>query len=211
MSDDKTDATNPHKLKAFSADESTGELAEIDQEIVPNNPKKVSIHPSGRFVYLARSGGGDNIIELYAVNLSDGSLTPVDSTVGTGTSLADVKVSHDGRYLFAGYGSKVVESYSIDQETGRLTLVANRNASTSQTFPIAMFAHPTLPFIYASESRRGLHGFKYNNSDLTQVPGSPKGGCIFLRAPSCSPTTWRRPVTGSSSSLPTLPLWEGEW
>lgn len=172
VSDDQTDATNPRKLKAYSINSTNGELTEIDEEIVPNNPQKVSVHPSGRFVYLARTGGGDNFIEIYSVNLSDGTLTPAGSVEGTTSGLVDVKVSFDGRFLFTTYTAERVESYSLNQETGVPTLVAAQNPNPFGTFPVALFAHPSLPFVYASALQSGLYGYAYSDSSLTETPGS---------------------------------------
>lgn len=183
VSNDQTDATNPRKIKAYSINSTNGELTEIDEEIVPNNPQKVSIHPSGRFVYLARTGGGDNFIEVYSVNLSDGTLTPAGSVRGTTTGLADVKVSFDGRFLFADYTAERVESYSIDQETGLPTLIATQNPNPFGTFPAAMFAHPSLPFVYASAELSGLYGFTYSDSSLTATPNSPYRGMYGGQGP----------------------------
>ena len=185
VSNDQTDTANPRKIKAYSINSTNGELTEIDEEIVPNNPQKVSVHPSGRFVYLARTGGGDNFIEIYSVNLSDGTLTPAGSVEGTTTGLADVKVSFDGRFLFAGYTAERVESYRIDQETGLPTLIAAQtpNPNPFGEFPAAMFAHPSLPFVYASALQSGLYGYAYSDSSLTGTPGSRYRGTYGGQGP----------------------------
>lgn len=174
VTNDTLDPTNPTKVRGFRIDTSNGELSKVDDEIVSNSPVGLAIHPSGRFLYLARTGGGNNFIDIYKVNLSDGTLTLADSVEATGSNLAAVAMSGDGKTLFTSYGSNArVESYSVAQDTGALTFVDSQSFFSSFTFPLTLFAHPTLPFAYASETSRGLHGVAADNGALSYIPGSP--------------------------------------
>jgi 6-phosphogluconolactonase (cycloisomerase 2 family) len=62
-----------------------------------NAPAAVVAEPSGKFLYVANSGGSS--ISAYSINNSTGVLTPITGTFTTGSSPDSLSVSNDGKFL----------------------------------------------------------------------------------------------------------------
>eukprot|EP01116_Phalansterium_solitarium_P004291 TRINITY_DN1525_c0_g1_i1.p2 TRINITY_DN1525_c0_g1~~TRINITY_DN1525_c0_g1_i1.p2 ORF type:complete len:362 (+),score=81.19 TRINITY_DN1525_c0_g1_i1:865-1950(+) len=95
-----------------------------------SGPRHAAFSSDGRWLYVINEHG--NTLMQFAVDPTDGGLSLVDtvSTLPEGyaeTSYAsDVKLSADGRFLYgANRGHNSIVIFSVDQSSGRLTLVGH--------------------------------------------------------------------------------------
>jgi 6-phosphogluconolactonase (cycloisomerase 2 family) len=94
---------------------------------VGSNPRGVAIEPSGRFVYVAGTGGVDGIMSGFAIDRVTGVPTPLaGSPFATGGSIpTPVVIDRSGRFMYVGQsvgsfdGSIAV--FAIDATTGALS------------------------------------------------------------------------------------------
>ncbi len=137
--------SNDHTISAYSiggtgaltllADVDAGTPGNQTSIATGNIPYSVTVHPSGKFAYVANEGVGvnGNSISAYSINAS-GALATIDAdgvTTGTqaiivaGTNPLSVVVDPTGKFAYAAnYASDTVSAYTIDQITGALTPVA---------------------------------------------------------------------------------------
>jgi 6-phosphogluconolactonase (cycloisomerase 2 family) len=125
-------------VAAYEINATTGVLTEIDQNgaaegtYVPaeNSPDSVSIHPSGKFVYVANNSS--NSVSAYSVNSTTGALTPIDADSGVadiqsfpaGTAPSAISIDPSGKFAYvSNQTSNDVSAYSIDFVSGMLTRI----------------------------------------------------------------------------------------
>jgi 6-phosphogluconolactonase len=81
---------------------------------------EIAIHPTGKFVYASTRGA--NIISVFAVDPTKGTLTAVDSTPTQGKTPRSFTIDPTGAYLFAAnQDSDTIVQFRIDPKTGKLT------------------------------------------------------------------------------------------
>jgi len=102
-------------------------------------PTMIALHPNGKFLYVVNSsatGGdwGDNAsIGAYAYSTDNGAITeiagspfswPLDEVTGkTGSTIVNMAITPDGRFLYAGdVTNEEIMIFSINASTGALTL-----------------------------------------------------------------------------------------
>jgi 6-phosphogluconolactonase len=118
------------RIKTYAIDTAQGELVlQGETALHPGaGPRHLTFHPNGRFVYAINEV--DSTMTAFRYDASTGALHTLQtvSTLPEGfeaeNTTAEVAVSEDGRFLYGsnrGHDSIVV--YSIDQETGLLSLV----------------------------------------------------------------------------------------
>lgn len=113
-------------------DADTGHLLEIPQSpfsVDAQSPYSVSIHPSGRFVYVAARWGG---VVAFTMDEQSGVLTLVPgSPFAAQKRTRSVQVHPSGRFVYATNAhSNSISAYRVDEKTGVLTPVEGSPFST---------------------------------------------------------------------------------
>jgi 6-phosphogluconolactonase (cycloisomerase 2 family) len=152
-------------IGAQKVDPQTGALT-----IVPNFPNfqagAVAIEGLGRFVYLGTSTG----LDIYTIDQNTGTLTKSSSSgpAALGTP------SPDGRFMFSPDGTGLIETLSIDQKTGVLTVVPGTPVPVGNS-PAPLVIEADGKFLYAANSTEGTVSVFAVGADgmLTPVSGSP--------------------------------------
>jgi 6-phosphogluconolactonase len=81
---------------------------------------EIAVHPSGKFLYC--STRGIDQVNVFAVNPSNGTLTPIEHVSSGGHIPRSFAIDPSGRYLVAAnQNSNDVVSFRIDPDTGKLT------------------------------------------------------------------------------------------
>src|SRR5208283_3110794 len=107
-----------------------------------SNPRAVVVTPSQSFLYVAEGNAG---IAGYAINIINGSLTPVPgSPFLTGPEFS-MAMHPTGRFLVAATGTSVI-IYAIDPSTGTLTSIQ----AVSGGSPIAAAINPKGSFLFTA-------------------------------------------------------------
>jgi 6-phosphogluconolactonase len=85
-----------------------------------NSCADIHVAPSGRFLY--GSNRGHDSIAAFAIDASDGSLTPLGQTPTGGEEPRNFAIDPSGRYLLAAnQNSDTIVTFALDPETGTLT------------------------------------------------------------------------------------------
>jgi len=124
------------KVMIYAFDEQTGGLTAGEQPFVKvedgKGPRHITFHPNNKFAYVIEELGGS----VTAFDYKDGtlkiiqdipSIQPEDSAfIGS----ADIHISADGKFLYASNrgGFNTIAIYSINQETGSLTLLGHQQS-----------------------------------------------------------------------------------
>ena len=149
-----------HTISAYSIHQTTGALTEVDQNgaaagnalAVGIGPQSVTVHPSGKFAYVANKTV--NAVSAFSINSTTGALTALGLR-DAGTSPTSVVVDASGQFAYAANeGSGNVSAYTINTTTGVLsagTLVtAGDNPSHVSVDPSGKFAYVTLAGVNAN-------------------------------------------------------------
>lgn len=169
------------KVSVFSVNAATGALQEV-----PNSPfavnaqcPRVSVHPSGKWVYVTDSSGGS--VEAYAIDGSGNlSLLGVVSDSGAANSAA---FSTDGKYMFTADFDAFISAFQIDGATGVLTNLGAVSAATpgSSSVPVLFTITVAGNYLYAGSLASGwsiaepyIYGFTVNASgNPVSISGFP--------------------------------------
>lgn len=146
---------------------STGESGSTPTN--PSNPSPIVTTPtSTTFIY--RVGQSSDKIYRASVNSNDGSLSELPATdLTTGDAPSFAAVSPDKKYLFVTkYGSKTVDTYSLDQTTGEPTFIYSY-ATTNP--PLKVRVEPQGRFLYVVEYDRVENYIIAANGSLTWFGG----------------------------------------
>jgi 6-phosphogluconolactonase len=148
------------KVMIYRFDRATGKLTPANQPFAElkagAGPRHLSFHPTGKFLYVISEL--DSTMTAFKYNEQEGTLMLIDtvSTLPgdfTETSFcADVHVSPSGKFLYGsnrGHNSIVV--FSIDQNTGKLTLV--EHTSTEGNWPRNFTIDPSGGFLLVANQR----------------------------------------------------------
>jgi 6-phosphogluconolactonase len=114
-------------VTAFSWDAARGVLTEIQTVSTKpegytgeNDTAEVQVHPNGKFLY--GSNRGNDSIVVFAINQSDGTLTPIEHVSTQGKTPRNFAIDPTGSYLIAAnQDSNSLVVFKIDSNTGRLT------------------------------------------------------------------------------------------
>jgi 6-phosphogluconolactonase (cycloisomerase 2 family) len=180
---------NSSKVAAMAVNPATGALSPT-----PGSPfeagatgfSSAAVEPTGHFVYFASSGSpngptfGNGPIAAFAINQSNGSLTPVTgSPFQAGINLAWITVASSGRFLYAtdagDGGPGQVVGFAI-QASGDLIPIPG--SPWSAPVPLgALAVDPGSSFAYAAGSYGNPQVFAYaidhGTGALTPLAGSP--------------------------------------
>jgi 6-phosphogluconolactonase (cycloisomerase 2 family) len=127
-----------NKVAVFRIDPSNGSLEEIPQspfdvgaKLGAKSPYSVSIHPSGRFVYVAARWGG---VVAFTMDTQSGVLALVPgSPFAAQKRTRSVKVHPSGRFVYATNAySNSISAYRVNEKTGELSPVSGSPFSTGE-------------------------------------------------------------------------------
>ena len=133
-------------ISAYAINQTSGALTAIDANgAVPGvqtsiaagtTPVSVTVHPSGKFAYVANQGSND--ISVYSIDSTTGALSAIDangavsgtqatiSAMSTGAKPYAITIDPVGKYAYvANYGTGNIAFYTINQTTGALTYVTS--------------------------------------------------------------------------------------
>jgi 6-phosphogluconolactonase len=139
------------QLAVFREDPFSGVLTQLTQSpyTVGSGPQSVVIHPSGKFLYVANSGQGEDDVSLFDIN-SDGTVTEVTPRTPVGTLPFLLAMDPGGKFLYvANAKSNSVSVFSITASSGTLTPVVGSPFSINLV-PSNMQISPSGNFLYIS-------------------------------------------------------------
>jgi 6-phosphogluconolactonase len=199
-------------IEAYSINSSTGAITALTGSPFPTSDTEaygLSTDPSGKFLF--QSAANDNQVTVFAINQTDGTLTPVGS-FGLGFFAAQATTDGLGKYLYvtAGNLGSEVAIFSIGP-TGFLTPIAGSPFSIS----IAQFrSEPSGAFLIGITGNGANNGFPSDNhvyvfainqstGALSPVNGSPFATTFTPGTFAVDPNgtliyTFNQTVTGSS-------------
>jgi len=176
-----------NEVASYREDPNSGVLTEIAGSPFPAGDGATSavIHPSGKYLYTANPGVGENDISLFSI-ASDGVLTEITPRTSVAPGASDpltMVMDPGGKYLYvANVLSNNISVFSISSSSGALSQV------TGSPFPIGasplnMAISPTGNFLYvtsgvgvSSQSSFGsILGFSVNAGSLTRISGGQTG------------------------------------
>jgi 6-phosphogluconolactonase len=139
------------QLAVFREDPYSGVLTQLSTSpyTVGSGATSVVIHPSGKFLYIANPGQGENDVSLFDIN-SDGTVTEVTPRTPVGTLPFLLAMDNAGGFLYVANAlSNSISAFSIDASSGVLTAV------TGSPFSINLAAKnmklsPSGNFLYVS-------------------------------------------------------------
>lgn len=180
-------------ISAYSINANSGALASVAGSpfAVGACPCVLTLHPSGKFAYVANNGGGT--VSTYTIDATTGALTPVSSTSGgfcpvgpppDVPSTCGVTIDPSGKFAYvANWGDAGnpaialpgVLAFSINATTGALAPVAGSPfaAGTSPTF---ITIDPSGKFVYVADpgdATVSAYSIDAASGALTAVAGSP--------------------------------------
>jgi len=145
------DEERPAEVLIFAIDAATGRLSEIPGSPVVTEPGSadITIHPSGKFAYVANAlpGDGPGSISAFALDPATGGLSAIaGSPFARGTHPGPLTIDPTGRAAYVGdYVFSIpteIFAYTIDTTSGALTSVGSVPAGMHATdITIAGVAH----------------------------------------------------------------------
>lgn len=121
-------------VSMYSIDATTGVLTSIGTIAAGLSPSSITIHPSGKFVYV----GNSNDLSIYTIDVTTGNLT----LTGTVTGISGIVIHPSGKFGY--FGTSI---YAIDTTTGALMF-----AGTTGTASGPGTIHPSGKFAYGLNS-----------------------------------------------------------
>jgi len=170
------------QLAVFREDPYSGVLTQLQESpyTVGSGAYSVVIHPSGKFLYVANPGQGENDVSLFDIN-SDGTVSEVTPRTPVGTQPFLLAMDPAGKYLYCANAlSNDISAFSIDSSSGVLTAV------TGSPFQIrlsvkSMALSPSGNFLYVSAPYSSTSGviavFSITSGVLSSSP--VVGGLTF--------------------------------
>ncbi|MCW7465768.1 IPT/TIG domain protein [Leptospira levettii] len=114
------------------------------------------------FRYFLTFSAGSNT-ETYGLNLLTGNISAVSGSPYALNIPLGAKFSIDGKFAFSGgFGQTTIQSYSVNQQTGVLSML-NASAGTTTVDPVFFVFHPNGRFLYVSSfSGASIAAFELN-------------------------------------------------
>jgi len=139
------------QLAVFREDPYSGVLTQLSESpyAVGNGIQSVVLHPSGKYLYAANPGQGENDVSLFDIN-SDGTVNEITPRTPVGTLPFLLAMDPAGQYLYvANVKSNSISVLSIAASSGALTPVAGSPFSINLV-PTNMQISPSGAFLYVS-------------------------------------------------------------
>lgn len=132
-------------ISTFAIDASSGALVQVGEPVVTAGfgQTPVSIHPSGKFAYIASDAG----MASFSIDPNTGALSSIDSLHGlTQTPYHTVRIDPSGKFVYASdydtdRNQNGIAAFTIDGSIGRLSEVAG------SPYHVGMeYLNPTAPY-----------------------------------------------------------------
>jgi 6-phosphogluconolactonase len=139
------------QLAVFREDPFSGVLTQLSASpyTVGNGAQAVVIHPSGKFLYVANPGQGENDVSVFTIN-SDGTVAENGSRTPVGTLPFLLAMDPGGGFLYVANAlSNNISVFSITSGTGVLAPV-NGSPFAINLSPKSMQLSPSGNFLYVS-------------------------------------------------------------
>ena len=142
-----------NQLMVWREDPFSGVLTQLAESpyTVGSGDQAVVAHPSGKYLYVANPGQGENDVSQFAIN-SDGTITEVFPRQPTGTAPILLAMDPGGNFLYVANAlSSNISVYSIAPSTGVLTQIVgspfliNLSAKSMQISPSGNFLYVSAP------------------------------------------------------------------
>jgi uncharacterized protein (TIGR03437 family) len=169
-------------ISAYVIDQESGFLTEVLPRVAtPGSPSSVTVHPSGKFVYVtnfgnAAFGANGPSLAAFSIDPSTGALTLLSSVpLMPGSTPQAVVIDSAGKFAFVAHqGANNVSAFSIDASTGALSPVPGSPFAAPQG-PSDVVVHPNGKFAYVSAAAAGQIAVFNIGADgtLTPAAGSP--------------------------------------
>ena len=113
---------------AFSIDPATGTLTEIGSVAIGGTPFRITVHPTGKFVYVTNLMSGN--ISAFSIDAL-GALTSIGTPFPTVDRPWSITMDPSGRFVYVtSFESSTISGYSIDANTGILAEMDGSPLST---------------------------------------------------------------------------------
>jgi 6-phosphogluconolactonase len=161
------------QLVVFREDPFSGVLTQLSESpySVGSGAQSVVIHPSGKYLYVANPGQGENDVSLFDIN-KDGTVSEVTPRTAVGTLPFILAMDPGGKYLYvANVLSNNISVFSIASSTGALTPITgspfaiNLSAKNMQIAPSGNFLYISAP----SAPTGVIAAFSINAGALTLI------------------------------------------
>jgi 6-phosphogluconolactonase len=161
------------QLAVFREDPYSGVLTQLAESpyAVGSGIQSVVLHPSGKYLYAANPGQGENDVSLFDIN-SDGTVAEITPRTPVGTLPLLLAMDPGGAFLYVANAlSNNISVFMIDSGTGKLTAVAGSPFSINLS-PKNMQISSSGNFLYVSapSQQTGIIAvFSVNAGVLSQV------------------------------------------
>jgi len=139
------------QLAVFREDPYSGVLTQLDTSpySVGNGPQSAVVHPSGKYLYVANAGQGENDVSLFDIN-GDGTVSEVTPRTPVGTLPFLLAMDPAGNYLYVANAlSNNISVFAIASSTGSLSAVTGSPFQINIS-PKSMALSPSGNFLYVS-------------------------------------------------------------
>lgn len=162
-------------VSSYDVDSTTSQLRHVQDLSAGKCPLSVTVHPSGKFVYVQNAGSDS--LSLYSVGADTGSLTAVTTVpAGRGRPPGGAVFHPSGKFLYvANYGSDSISGYRVDPKSG-VPKPLRGSPFPAGARPGSLAVDPTGRFLYAANfDARGVSGYAIEpiTGALALIPGSP--------------------------------------
>jgi 6-phosphogluconolactonase len=182
------------RVYSYSLDIAAKKLTPLDPPYVTSapgsGPRRLQLSPNERFLYVNRQNDGK--VSVFSVNsgklnlVQEIATNPSDSQSRGGT--AEIQIDRPGRFLYVSLrGSSTIAVFSIDQASGKLTLLENIPAQGNS--PRNMTISPSGDLLFVANQNSGnVVIFKMNHATghLDPLPGqmqaSQAAGVALVKA-----------------------------
>lgn len=225
------------QLAVFREDPYSGVLTQLSESpyTVGSGAQSVVIHPSGKFLYVANPGQGENDVSLFDID-SDGTVSEITPRTPTGTLPYVLAMDPAGNYLYvANVLSTNISVFAINATNGALTPVGTNCAQAPQNcspFSINIVPHnmqisPSGNFLYISGPAQPtgiIAVFSVNagvlsfvgftpaaDNDPSGLAIDPKGAYLYTaNAAASSISIYAIGASGTLTQVPQSPLADNE-
>lgn len=167
----------PSQIAVFREDPNSGVLTAISGSPFPggSSPHSIAVHPSGKFLYAANAGQGQNDVSLFTIS-SDGVPTEVTPRTTAGTVPTLLAIDAAGAFLYVANGqSNNVSVFAIDSGSGALTQVPNSPFAIGLS-ALDMKLNPAGTVLYVTGSPNVLAAFSLSSVGSGSMPLLARSG-----------------------------------
>jgi 6-phosphogluconolactonase (cycloisomerase 2 family) len=182
--------TNGAAVLMFNIDQTTGLLTPTSPATVYIGgwPWQVAVAPSGKFAYvvnnLTGSDGSFGVFQ-FTVNSATGVLTPnTPAAVASGNGPTEIAVDPTSKFAYVvNRLDNTVSMYTIDPNSGNLTLNASRNPTgtiATGTQPFRISFDPSGKFLYVANEVGPSSIYTVNNDGTLTSVGATAGSSLSI-------------------------------